>query len=89
MAEATKNAAILVEMPLKGGGGHRAVASAQDGTIRVFKIVDTSEAHRPELSFTMASAERLAELILAGDEHAMTLPGAERMLAAALLVGMQ
>ncbi len=81
-----EDAAVVLTVPLKTGGGERVVAATADGKFHLIKVIDTSSDGAPEQSFTATGARQLAEKVLAGDELAMTGRGTLRILAAALLI---
>ena len=86
MAAQTREARVLFEIPLAGGAGRRVIAEAEDGSLHVFTVRGDSQEGEPDQSFTRRGAVRLAELVLAGDEQAMTAPATVRILAAALTI---
>lgn len=78
-------AVALIAIPFKTGLGVRAVARTDDGVLHVASGPHVEEA-MIEVSFTLDGAAEKARAILAGDSQAITKPGIEKVLAAALLI---
>lgn len=80
--------APLVDVPRADRPGHRRVAGLLPGNaaIAVATLPDGATQAETELTFELAEAAALAELVLAGDARAKTRPGLARILSATVAV---
>ncbi|RLQ88893.1 hypothetical protein [Notoacmeibacter ruber] len=80
------DAVQLASIPLHKKTGRRVLAISDDQVVHIGVAADGSDSALTQASFTLIEAAALAEAVLAGNPTAMTQPGAERMLAAALII---
>jgi hypothetical protein len=67
-------------------GRERLVALMENGDVEVATRAIGTEAAEAEISFNLGEATRLAQLALAGNATALTMPGLSRVLCAAIIV---
>lgn len=85
MSSAIPDAHVLLAVDLLSGSGQRIVAVDDAGGLHLAALRPISaEVLTSEQSFTREGALRLAMMVLAGHEHAMTAPHTLRTIAAAL-----
>ncbi|WP_158873973.1 hypothetical protein [Antarcticirhabdus aurantiaca] len=85
MSSVIPDARVLVAVDLLTGAGQRIVAIDEADGLHLAALRPTSATVlQSEQSFTREGALRLAQMVLAGHEHAMTAPHTLRTIAAAL-----
>ncbi|WAJ26881.1 hypothetical protein [Antarcticirhabdus aurantiaca] len=85
MSTAIPGARVVVAVDLLSSPGQRIVAVDDVGGLHLAALrMSSAEVLASEQSFAREGALRLAQMVLAGHEHAMTAPHTLRTIAAAL-----